>query len=72
MIFDAGGAAQPTGTVTGELVELGSVAWTPDGRKLLYLVREPGDSQRPGRSVRSMQPAEASHRLWSEACRHST
>jgi hypothetical protein len=44
LIFDAGGAAQPTATVTGELVEWGSVAWTPDGRKLLYLVREAGDS----------------------------
>jgi hypothetical protein len=44
LIFDAGGAAQPTGTVTGELVEWGSVAWTPGGRKLLYLVREAGDS----------------------------
>ena len=36
LIFDAGGGAQPTGTVTGELVEWGSVAWTPDGRKLMY------------------------------------
>ena len=44
LIFDATGAAQPTGAVTGELVEVGSVAWTPDGRKLLYLVREAGDS----------------------------
>jgi hypothetical protein len=44
LIFDATGAAQPTGVVTGEFVELGSVAWTPDGRKLLYLVREAGDS----------------------------
>ena len=44
LIFDAGGGAQPTGMVTGELVEWGSVAWTPDGRKLLYLVREAGDS----------------------------
>ena len=44
MILDATGAAQPTGMVTGELVEGGSVAWTPDGRKLLYLVREAGAS----------------------------
>jgi hypothetical protein len=43
LVLDATGAAQPTGTVTGELVEGGSVAWTPDGRKLLYLVREGGD-----------------------------
>ena len=44
MILDATGAAQPTGTETGELVTGGTVAWTPDGRKLLYLVREAGDS----------------------------
>jgi hypothetical protein len=44
LINDATGAAQPTGAVTGEFIELGSVAWTPDGRKLLYLVREAGDS----------------------------
>jgi WD40 repeat protein len=44
LIFDAGGAAQPTGAVTGELVEGGSVAWAPDGRGLLYLVRETGAS----------------------------
>ncbi|HYN70437.1 MAG TPA: hypothetical protein VEX41_09530 [Candidatus Eisenbacteria bacterium] len=44
MIWDGGGAAQPTGTVTGELVAGGTVAWTPDGRGLLYLVRETGNS----------------------------
>ena len=44
MILDATGAAQPTGTVTGELVAGGTVAWTPDGRELLYLVREAADS----------------------------
>jgi WD40 repeat protein len=44
MILDATGAAHPTGTVTGELVEVGTVAWTPDGRRLLYLVREAGDA----------------------------
>jgi Tol biopolymer transport system component len=44
MILDATGAAHPTGTVTGELVVGGTVAWTPDGRRLLYLVREAGDS----------------------------
>jgi hypothetical protein len=44
MILDATGAAHPTGTVTGELVAERSVAWTPDGRELLYLVRESGDS----------------------------
>jgi hypothetical protein len=43
MILDATGAARPTGAVTGELVVGGTVAWTPDGR-LLYLVREAGDS----------------------------
>lgn len=44
MILDATGAAHSTGTATGELVEGATVAWTPDGRRLLYLVREPGDS----------------------------
>ena len=44
MILDATGAAQPTGTATGELVAGGTVAWTPDGRELVYLVREAGDS----------------------------
>ncbi len=44
MILDETGAAQPTGTVTGELVAGGTVAWTPDGRGLLYLVRETGNS----------------------------
>jgi dipeptidyl aminopeptidase/acylaminoacyl peptidase len=44
MILDATGAAHPTGTVTGELVVGGTVAWTRDGRRLLYLVREAGDS----------------------------
>jgi hypothetical protein len=44
MILDATGAAQATGTVTGELVAAGRVAWTPNGRGLVYLVREDGDS----------------------------
>ena len=44
MIWDGTGSAQPTGTWTGELVVGGTVAWTPDGRELLYLVREAGDA----------------------------
>ncbi|HEX5822834.1 MAG TPA: hypothetical protein VFY18_00110 [Candidatus Limnocylindrales bacterium] len=44
MILDATGAAQPTGKVTGELVAEGTVTWTPDGRGLLYLVRDAGDA----------------------------
>ncbi len=44
MFFDSTGAVQSTGTGTGELVVGGTVAWTPDGRGLLYLVREAGDS----------------------------
>jgi len=44
MILDATGAAQPTGMMTGERVEGATVAWTPDGRGLLYLVRDAGDS----------------------------
>jgi hypothetical protein len=44
MILDATGAARPTGAVTGELVVGGWFDWTPDGRELLYLVREAGDS----------------------------
>jgi hypothetical protein len=44
MIYDSTGAVQSTGTGTGELVVGGTVAWTPDGRALLYLVREAVDS----------------------------
>jgi dipeptidyl aminopeptidase/acylaminoacyl peptidase len=44
MTLDATGAAHPTGAETGELVAGGTVAWTPDGRALLYLVREAGVS----------------------------
>ena len=44
MMLDATGAAQPTGAVTGELVEGATAAWTPNGRGLLYLVREAGDA----------------------------
>ncbi len=44
LVFDSTGAATATGVVTGELVEWGSVAWTPDGEMLLYLVRDPGDT----------------------------
>ncbi len=44
MILDATGAARPTGTETGELVAEGTVTWTPDGQRLLYLVREAGAS----------------------------
>lgn len=55
MTLDATGRAQPTGKVTGELV-VGSVAWTPDGGKLLYLVREVGAS--PARwTLRSIDAA---------------
>jgi len=38
------GLVRPTGVVTGELVAGGTVAWAPDGRRLLYLVREAGDA----------------------------
>ena len=38
------GLVQPTGEVTGEVVAGGTVAWTPDGKRLLYLVREGGDA----------------------------
>ncbi len=44
MIAYTSGTAWPTGTVTGELVAGGTVAWTPDGRGLLYLVREAGEA----------------------------
>lgn len=43
MIFDSTGAVQSAGTVTGELVAGGTVAWTADGRRLLYLVRDADD-----------------------------
>lgn len=44
LIFDSTGAVASMGTATGELAVVGSVAWTPDGRSLLYLVREAGDA----------------------------
>jgi hypothetical protein len=43
MTFDSTGAIQYTGTVTGELIVGGTVAWNPDGRGLVYLVDEAGD-----------------------------
>ena len=59
MILDATGAAQPTGTVTGELVAGGTVAWTPNGRQLVYLVREAGDPAARW-TIRSIDAAGAS------------
>src|SRR5439155_11518145 len=44
LTLDSTGAAHPKGTVTGELVEAATVAWTPDGRRLVYLVRDAGAS----------------------------
>ena len=44
-----------TGTpVTGELVTGGTVAWTPDSRRLLYLIREGGDSAAYSWTIRSV------------------
>ena len=43
-----------TGTVTGELVTGGTVAWTPDSRRLLYLIREGGDSAAYSWTIRSI------------------
>ena len=37
----AAGAAPPAIVVTGEPVAFGSVAWTPDSRRLVYMVLEP-------------------------------
>jgi len=53
---DATGVVQPTGAATGELVAGGTVTWTPDGRGLLYLVRE-GDEPRASWTLRSIDPA---------------
>jgi len=42
--YRIGGGVHPTGAATGELVAGGTVTWTPDGRGLLYLVREASDA----------------------------
>ena len=58
--YDSGidGSVRPeltsTGTVTGELVTGGTVAWTPDSRRLLYLIREGGDSAAYSWTIRSI------------------
>jgi dipeptidyl aminopeptidase/acylaminoacyl peptidase len=44
MTRDASGVAHATGPATGEMVAEGSVVWTADGRKLLYLVPEADDT----------------------------
>ena len=43
MVVDATGAGQSTGVGTLELLTGATVAWTPDGRRLVYLDREAGD-----------------------------
>lgn len=40
--------------MTGELVTGGTVAWTPDSRRLLYLIREGGDSAAYSWTIRSI------------------
>jgi hypothetical protein len=56
LIKDQTGLVRPTGVVTGELVAGGTVAWTPDGRLLLYLVRDGGDAG-PSWTLRSIDAA---------------
>ncbi len=56
MILDAAGAVQYRGTVTGEHVVGGTVAWTPDGRRLLYLVHE-ADEPAASWTIRSIDAA---------------
>ena len=55
----ANGQAHPTGPATGEFVAEGSVAWTPDGRTLLYLVPEAGASTASW-TIRAIGAAEGS------------
>jgi hypothetical protein len=72
MVLDSTGAAHATGALTGELVEAATVAWTPDGRGLLYLVRDGGDSAASW-TIRSIDAAGGTSRPFSsEACSHST
>jgi Tol biopolymer transport system component len=42
LVLDGSGAAHVTGTLEGNPVEMGGIAWSPDGRQLLYLSPEPG------------------------------
>ncbi|MCI0583887.1 MAG: hypothetical protein L0227_13550 [Chloroflexi bacterium] len=56
LIQYATGLVEPTGVVTGELVAGGTVAWTPDGRGLVYLVRDAGDTA-PTWTIRSIDAA---------------
>lgn len=56
LVLDSTGALASKGTATGEIVVQGSVAWTPDGRALLYLVREAGDGPASW-TLRSVDPA---------------
>ena len=56
MTPDATGQAHPTGPATGEFVARDSVAWTPDGGTLLYLVRD-ADVSRASWTIRSIDAA---------------
>ena len=42
LVLEASGAAHVTGTLEGNPVWLGGIAWSPDGRQLLYLSPESG------------------------------
>jgi Tol biopolymer transport system component len=42
LALDGSGAAHVTGTLEGNPVWMGGIAWSPDGRQLLYLSPEPG------------------------------
>ncbi len=43
LVLDGSGAAHVMGTLEGDPVWMGGIAWTQDGRRLLYLSPEPGD-----------------------------
>jgi Tol biopolymer transport system component len=42
LVLDGTGAAHVTATLEGNPVWMGGIAWSPDGRQLLYLSPEPG------------------------------
>ena len=62
LVLDPNGAAHVTGILEGNPVWMGGIAWSADGRRLLYLSPEPATTRSGGRSARSMPRAAARRR----------